>query len=147
MQAKLHYARAMEAHMAYTWVEDRMPPQHRQFHSQNLAFVPVTTLDGEGRPWGSLLSNMGERGFIASPDDTVLIVDAVINDGDPILDNIQHGANLIAGLGIELSTRRRNKFAGKIGTTARTGEALKLTLNVDQALGCACLRHAYMVLS
>ncbi|KAF7968243.1 hypothetical protein HWV62_31579 [Athelia sp. TMB] len=135
MQTKLNYARAMEAHMAYTWVEDRMSPQHRQFHSQNLAFVPVTTLDGEGRPWGSLLSNMGERGFIASPDDTVLIVDAVINDGDPIIDNIQHGANLIAGLGIELTTRRRNKFAGKIGTIARTGETLKLTLNIDQALG------------
>lgn len=137
MQAKLQFARAMEASMGYTWVEDCMPPEHRIFHSQKLAFVPVTTLDGEGRPWGSILSNMGQLGFIASPKETVLIVDAVLNEGDPIADNIMHGAKLVAGLGIELTTRRRNKFAGHIHAADSAEKALKLTLDVDEAIGYA----------
>lgn len=136
IQTKLQYDRAMAAAMAYTWVDDRMSPQHRIFHSQKLAFVPITTLDAEGRPWGSILSNMGELGFISSPNDTVLIVDAVLNDGDPIINNIAQGAKLIAGLGIELSSRRRNKFAGKISATNSSEKAIRLTLKVDQALGC-----------
>lgn len=135
IQTKLQYARAMDANAAYTWVDDRMPSQHRIFHSRNLIFVPITTLDATGRPWGSLLSRSGEPGFITSPDDSTLVIDAIISDGDPIADNVSQGMGLVAGLGIELSTRRRNKFAGKIVSTERTAKSMRLTLKVNQALG------------
>jgi len=138
IQAKLDYARAMDLYQGYTMVDDCLPLQHRIFHNKNVSFVPVTTLDGTGRPWGSLLSKSGESGFITSPDDTTLVMKADVGDGDPLIENISdasEGKKLIAGLGIDFSTRRRNKFAGRIASANRSGSSIELTLEINQALG------------
>jgi hypothetical protein len=138
IQAKLDYAHAMEMYQGYTMVEDCLPLQQRIFHNKNLSFVPITTLDATGRPWGSLLSKSGEPGFITSPDDTTLVMKVDVGVGDPIADNILYAREpkiLIAGLGIEFSTRRRNKFAGRIASTKRSGSSMELTLEINQALG------------
>lgn len=133
IQTKLGYARAMEIQQGYKWTSDYMPPQHRSFHSNKVAFVPLTTLDEQGRPWVSFLS--GDKGFVTSPSDTALRIRASVIPGDPILHNVKLDDGLIAGLGIELATRRRNKFGGKI-ISAKTQESrVDMTLLVDQALG------------
>jgi len=138
IQAKLDYARAMDMYQGYTMVDDCLPLQHRIFHNKNISFVPVTTLDNTGRPWGSLLSQSGEPGFITSPDDTTLIMKVNVGDGDPLTENISEaneGKKLIAGLGIDFSNRRRNKFAGRISSTKRLGSSMELTLKINQTLG------------
>ncbi|KAJ5387001.1 hypothetical protein N7509_009542 [Penicillium cosmopolitanum] len=102
-----------------------MPDQHRLFHTSNLNFIPVTTIDKHGRPWASIMAGPGgEIGFVTSPSRQTLSIVARLWDGDPILETVaawmkdsgiyETDSHLIAGLGIEFSTRRRNKFAGRI---------------------------------
>lgn len=60
--------------------------------------------------------------------------------GDPIVDNLdgieRDGKILIAGLGIEFSTRRRNKFAGSVYEIRKAGElARNIKIHVNQAIG------------
>lgn len=127
----------------YTLVRDHMPSQHRIFHASNIAFVPFTTLDSDGRPWVSLLSsNAGTAGFITGPSEVELRIDADVWEGDPItrnIDNFKHpfieGGPLVAGLGIEWASRRRNKFAGQLYEAKATGNHLYLGLRVTQTLG------------
>lgn len=136
VQTKLGYDRAMA--MEYLRVSDDLPIQHRIFHTKNLDMVPVTTLDSQGRPWGSILSDGGTRGFITSPEDNMLIINFGVIDGDPIVENLasaNEGKRLIAGLGIEFPTRRRNKFGGEITKAKRVNSSMELTLHVNQALG------------
>lgn len=135
VQDKLGFTQAMNVNQGYLWVNDYMPSQHRIFHSQRLAFVPVTTLDATGRPWGSLLTRLGSPGFITSPDENELVLKVDVVEGDPIFHNIDNGQNLIAGLGIEFSTRRRNKFAGRIKIAENINSSMQLTLDVNEALG------------
>ncbi|KAJ5988515.1 hypothetical protein N7481_003725 [Penicillium waksmanii] len=102
-----------------------MPDQHRLFHTSNLNFIPVTAIDKHGRPWASIMAGPGgEIGFVTSPSRQTLSIVASLWDGDPILETVaawmkdsgiyETDNHLIAGLGIEFSTRRRNKFAGRI---------------------------------
>lgn len=125
-----------------------MREQHRIFHTSNLPFIPVLTLDDSGRPWGSILAGQGGQiGFVKSPDSQTLIARVETWKGDPVHQTC--GAwlaqkpvgqlddrYLIAGIGIEFSTRRRNKFAGWISGVNRTGYlGYELTFRVNQALG------------
>lgn len=67
-------------------------------------------------------------------------------DGDPLLDTIKawleegqkaaSGRFLTAGLGIEFSTRRRNKFAGVIqNVKRRTNLEYQIDFEIMEALG------------
>ncbi|KAJ5259629.1 hypothetical protein N7478_012610 [Penicillium angulare] len=130
-------------------VAKRMPEQHRIFHTSNLRLIPITTVDENGRPWASILT--GERGgigFIESPDPITLSITAQLWDGDPFQDTASAWKKaelstrgnadrfLTAGLGIEFSTRRRNKFAGQIMNICQpTKFSVRLDINVNQALG------------
>jgi hypothetical protein len=61
-----------------------------------------------------------------------------IGEGDPIAENISDANEenkLIAGLGIDFSSRRRNKFAGKIASVKRSGSSMEMSLEINQALG------------
>ncbi|KAM0263890.1 hypothetical protein ACHAQJ_000925 [Trichoderma viride] len=147
MQTKLGYADAMSS----TWhlIENSMREQHRIFHTSNLPFIPITTLDDEGRPWASLVAGSdGEIGFVEGPDLKTLIVNARLWPGEPLLDTLNkwvdgNGQNpttperyLTAGLGIEFTTRRRNKFAGFIQDVKRTTDMdFRLSLQVNQTTG------------
>lgn len=139
IHSRLNYTGPMA--MAYTWIQDSMPEQHRVFHSKNLPFVPLTTLDNDGRPWSCIAAGKdGKPGFISSPNESELDLDVKSWPGDPLLDNLDqipsHGKALIAGIGIEFSTRRRNKFAGSVFEVQKTGYlSRRIRLRVNQAIG------------
>ena len=140
IQKKLGYEGPMA--MAFTWIEAEMPEQHRTFHTTRLPFIPVTTLDAEGRPWSCILAgSSGEPGFVSSPREDRLDMDVRVWEGDPFKDNInlfeREEKLLIAGIGIEFSTRRRNKFAGYITDVRKHGDTYQFKTTVNQAIGCA----------
>ncbi|KAG5220386.1 PNPOx domain-containing protein [Salix suchowensis] len=138
IQEKLGYRAAMA--MAFAAIDGDMPEQHREFYVTKLPFVPVTTLDGLGRPWGSILAGAnGEPGFIQSPSDVKLVLDTRVWEGDPLLQNSdlfgKKDKMLVAGIGVEFSTRRRNKFAGWISKLEKKGQQIQLQLDVNEAIG------------
>lgn len=108
-------------------IRDFMPEQHRAFFSA-LPFVVVGSVDGEGRPWATLLE--GPAGFLRSPDPRRLELGRLPDPGDPA------GAGLVEGaaaglLGIELATRRRNRLNGRVRDRHRDGFAVE----VEQSFG------------
>ncbi|KDN45806.1 hypothetical protein RSAG8_04639, partial [Rhizoctonia solani AG-8 WAC10335] len=134
MQFKLNYVQAVQ--FAYT-SRDHLPPQHRTFHTSNIAFLPLTTLDPESRPWVSLVSSKsGKPGFVESPSEVELVVNADVWDGDPVRENLREGkGKLVAGVGIEWATRRRNKVAGVLRNVGWDGTSMKLDMKVTRTLG------------
>ncbi|KAF9474413.1 hypothetical protein BDN70DRAFT_884841 [Pholiota conissans] len=122
-------------------IRGEMPEQHSTFYTTRLPFVPVCVLDDEGRPWGSILAGGdGKPGFIRHPRYDTLSIEARLWKGDPFhkavdITDYENGSKLIAGIGVEVSTRRRNKFAGGItGVDVRDGD-LSLQLVVNEAIG------------
>lgn len=137
IQEKLGFAEAVT--MAYTLIKGEMPDQHREFHTTRLPFIPVVTLDAQGRPWTSIFAgHSGEPGFASSPTPSRLDMDIRVWNGDPFLENAKlfDGKRmLIAGIGIEFSTRRRNKFAGYITHMEQLGDTFHLKTIVNEAIG------------
>ena len=129
--------------MSYTYISSYMPEQHRVFHTSNVPFFPVTILDEGGRPWGSVFAGKGgEAGFVKSPDEGSMSMDLASWEGDPLLENLRgqkskKGKMLVAGIGIELLTRRRNKFAGWIESfpVENSVTNVHLEMHVNQSLG------------
>jgi hypothetical protein len=125
----------------YQYIDCDLPADHAKFHSTRLPFVPVITLDSAGRPWGSILAGSdGKPGFIKNSRYSVLSVEANVWPGDPLLETAKTFGNgdsemLVAGIGIEFPTRRRNKFAGKVTSLQRNGETFSLDLTVNEAIG------------
>jgi hypothetical protein len=129
-----------------------LDPDHALFHSTRLPFMPVTTLDSEGRPWGSILaSENGLPGshFIKNSRYTTLTIRAKVWEGEPFLENAKlfrdvgegeqerEGRMLIAGIGLEFPTRRRNKLAGWVSKLEKKdNDIFELELTVNQSLGC-----------
>ncbi|KAF8965849.1 hypothetical protein BDZ97DRAFT_737287 [Flammula alnicola] len=128
---------------AHLWssISGEMPEQHSTFYTTRLPFVPVCILDDEGRPWGSILAGKdGKPGFIHHPKYNTLSIEAKLWTGDPFLKVVknfdrENGSTVIAGIGVEVSTRRRNKFAGNVTKMAVTEGSLSIELTVNEALG------------
>ncbi len=104
-----------------------MPDQHREFYAR-LPFVVAAARDPAGRPWATLL--VGPPGFVQSPDDRGLTFATGILPGDALQDSLSAGAEL-GLLGIELSTRRRNRVNGTITETG----ANVIKFEVSQSFG------------
>jgi predicted pyridoxine 5'-phosphate oxidase superfamily flavin-nucleotide-binding protein len=104
-----------------------MPDQHRSFFA-GLPFVLVGSVDEEGWPVASVLS--GEPGFVQSPDAVTLDIAARPASGDPLASALKLGTRL-GMLGIDLSTRRRNRVNGEIVRVDAEG----FSLHVDQSFG------------
>lgn len=98
-------------------IREFFPEQHRQFFAQ-LPYAIVGTVDTEGNPWASIL--VGKPGFLSSPDDRTLRVDARPLFGDPLATTLKAGID-IGFLGIELHTRRRNRMNGVVAVTHTDG--------------------------
>jgi uncharacterized protein len=98
-------------------IRDYLLEQHRQFFAQ-LSYVIVGTVDVSGSPWASIL--VGEPGFLSSPDDRTLRVNAKPLFGDPLATTLTNGID-IGLLGIELHTRRRNRLNGTVTATYTEG--------------------------
>lgn len=108
-------------------VRDHLTEQHRDFFGM-LPFVVLGSVDPDGRPWASIVA--GDTGFLSTPNDRQLRVAARPILGDPLLRSLRTGSR-IGGLGIQLETRRRNRFTGRVGAVDETG----FTLSVDQTFG------------
>jgi len=104
-----------------------MPDQHRDFFNQ-LPFLVVGAVDGEGWPWASLLP--GHPGFMKSPDPATLDIASLGADHDPLRACLKPGAQL-GLLGIEMHSRRRNRLNGRISSLNDNG----FSLAVDQSFG------------
>ncbi len=87
-----------------------LPEQHREFFPL-LPYLFTATSDAQGWPMGTVLT--GAPGFVTSPDPTTLRIDAAPCEGDPAAPGFAAGAE-IGLLGIDLSTRRRNRANGRI---------------------------------
>lgn len=119
--------RAQMAEMGPRVIRDHLPEQHRQFFNA-LPFVVVGSVDGQCRPWASIL--VGAPGFLHSADPGHLTVAARPVEGDPLERNLQVGAPL-GFLGIELATRRRNRMSGHVTSSDSAGFGVR----VDQSMG------------
>ncbi|GLA03050.1 hypothetical protein AnigIFM60653_002646 [Aspergillus niger] len=150
IQRQLGYATAVSSH--WTAVENQLREQHQLFHTSNLPFIPLTTTDADGRPWAGIVAgSTGTIGFVESPSLKSLVFRAKLWDGDPMLETLREWKLLeddqikgpilqerllTAGLGIEFSTRRRNKFAGKIDMVkARSDQDYDFGVEITEALG------------
>jgi predicted pyridoxine 5'-phosphate oxidase superfamily flavin-nucleotide-binding protein len=109
-------------------IRDHMPEQHRAFFAA-LSFMVVGLADQNGHPWATTLS--GPPGFMHSADEKLLTIKAWLDPGDPLHSCIRDGAP-IGGLGIELSTRRRNRINGRIENCI-VGEGF--SIRVQQSFG------------
>jgi ferredoxin-NADP reductase/predicted pyridoxine 5'-phosphate oxidase superfamily flavin-nucleotide-binding protein len=96
-------------------VRPYLPEQHRAFHT-SLPFLVAAARDARGRPWATLLT--GPEGFVTSPDPRSLAIAARPAAGDALEDALVDGADL-GLLGIEFSTRRRNRLNGRIARDGR----------------------------
>lgn len=111
-------------------IRPAMPDQHRAFFSL-LPYLFVATTDLHGAPMASVLT--GPAGFVQSPDPATLRIGALAAPGDPAAPNFYDGS-AIGLLGLDLSTRRRNRANGRV----KALDAQGLTVAIDQSFGnCA----------
>jgi predicted pyridoxine 5'-phosphate oxidase superfamily flavin-nucleotide-binding protein len=89
-----------------------MPEQHRAFFPL-LPYVFTATLDASGAPVASML--WGPPGFAHSPDPQTLRLDALPAADDPAAFGVAAGQP-IGLLGLDLSTRRRNRANGHVAS-------------------------------
>lgn len=108
-------------------IRDHMPDQHRAFYQQ-LPFILVGHADDKGWPWASIL--FGEPGFMVSEDAKTLNIQTTPVKGDPLADSLKPEVKL-GLLGIELTTRRRNRLAAQVQSVSK--DNIKIT--VDQSFG------------
>ncbi|CAA7271302.1 unnamed protein product [Cyclocybe aegerita] len=139
VRQKLGYDKIPSTAYLYTSIQGDMPEQHSTFYSTRLPFLPACTLGPDGRPWGSILAGKdGDLAFISHPRYNTLTMEAKLWDGEPFLQNAKNHEEdvmLIAGIGVELSTRRRNKFAGYITKLKIEGGIANIELFVNEAIG------------
>ncbi|MDR6857608.1 pyridoxamine 5'-phosphate oxidase family protein [Variovorax guangxiensis] len=126
LQARAGIAERM-AEIGPRVLRHHMPEQHRSFFAQ-LPFLIAGSLDGEGRPWASVLA--AAPGFAHSPDPRHLRIDALPLAGDPLAAALAVGAPL-GLLGIEPHTRRRNRMNG----TVEALDARGFSVEVGQSFG------------
>jgi ferredoxin-NADP reductase/predicted pyridoxine 5'-phosphate oxidase superfamily flavin-nucleotide-binding protein len=112
---------------AIAGIRDHMPDQHRQFF-EDLPFFFIGALDAAGQPWATVLAS--DPGFIAAPDAHTLDIDGGMLAGDPLQGQLRAGDH-IGGLGLQPTTRRRNRVNGVI---ASAGED-RLRIAVEQSFG------------
>lgn len=84
--------------------------QHRQFYP-SLPFVVLGAIDAVGDVWATLRG--GKPGFLLSPDPSRLHLDIPRDPADPA-DSGMDDVDPIALLGIDLTTRRRNRLNGTV---------------------------------
>lgn len=108
-------------------IRNYMPAQHRQFFNE-LPFLLIGSVDADGQPWATI--RIGRPGFLTTPDPRTLHIAGASLPGNPLQGRLNAGA-FIGALGIQLTTRRRNRVNGMI-TTADDGG---LTMAVSQSFG------------
>lgn len=108
-------------------IRDYMPDQHREFFTQ-LPMIIMGAQDSVGDLWATAL--FGKPGFIQSPTERLLTIDARLPSDDPLASSLYPGSR-VGLLGIQFDTRRRNRANGTIAQYS--GE--RITLSVEQSFG------------
>jgi predicted pyridoxine 5'-phosphate oxidase superfamily flavin-nucleotide-binding protein len=126
MQARAGVRDRVEV-MGRRMLRSTLPEQHRELFG-SLPTLWVGSLDAAGRPWASLL--VGQPGFVDTPDDRHLRVQARPGFGDPLQANLAVGVPL-GLLSLEPATRRRNRLNGTVVALGTEG----FTVEVDQSFG------------
>ena len=108
-------------------IRDFMPNQHREFYNA-IPFMMIGSVDADGDVWASMVT--GEPGFMTSPDPRELSVDFPLDPTDPVSAGLKDG-DAIGMLGIELSTRRRNRMNGTVHSASTAG----FTVHVGHSFG------------
>ncbi|KAF0692457.1 Aste57867_16468 [Aphanomyces stellatus] len=122
-------------------ISDEMPYQHSSFFS-HLPYFAITTLDGHGRPWATIVSGPPSAPPVRAVSDTELHVRSQLAPDDPfgaacVATKDANTTRLWAGLGVDFTNRRRNKVAGVVTSSsfdATTG-ALAATLTTNDNMG------------
>jgi uncharacterized protein len=109
------------------FIRDHLTDQHRGFYPR-LPFVALGAVDARGDVWATLRAH--RPGFLSSPDPMHLHLALPRDPADPADGGMKNG-DAIALLGIDLSTRRRNRLNG---TIHRSGPD-SFTIAVEQAYG------------
>ncbi|KAJ3241589.1 hypothetical protein HDU81_000128 [Chytriomyces hyalinus] len=120
-------------------VSDDMPDQHASFFA-NLPYVAVSAIDGEGRPWTTLLVADPSAGtpIIRISLPATLEARSSLPRDDPFARCMQvkeNGNKLFAMLGIDFTNRKRNRAAGVVTEFKGTAEAFCMTLVTTENLG------------
>lgn len=108
-------------------IRGHMPEEHRELF-QKLPFMLLGALDGQQRPWASML--VGAPGFVTAPDAHSLRIGTAPDPQDALADAVRAGAQ-VGLLGIELTTRRRNRMNGPV---VERGEG-HFRVSVQQSFG------------
>ncbi len=108
-------------------IRDFMPDQHRQFFAQ-LSYIFIGAVDAAGWPLATLL--WGPPGFVQSTGPVTLHIAALPDSGDPAAQALAPDRE-IGILGIDFSTRRRNRANGHITSRAAGG----IDVAVSQSFG------------
>jgi ferredoxin-NADP reductase/predicted pyridoxine 5'-phosphate oxidase superfamily flavin-nucleotide-binding protein len=98
------------AEWAGGFIRDYLPEQHRAFHT-SLPFLIVSGGDDAGRTWITLVE--GPDGYATSPDPRLVHLETQLGADDPLAAAFNTGTD-VGVLGIELATRRRNRFSGRV---------------------------------
>jgi uncharacterized protein len=96
--------------------------QHREFYPL-LPFIVLGTVDPAGDAWATLRA--GRPGFLSSPDTKMLSFDLGRDANDPADVGMNDGDS-VGALGIDLSTRRRNRLNGTIRRNGDKGFAIEV---------------------
>ena len=114
---------------------------------EQLPFLPLTTLDDAGRPWGSLLMLDGSAGFLMPrPDDSGedeehgVVVRARVPQDTPLRQALARAEEkqevLCAAVGVMLHNRRRNKFEGRLVDAKQLEEdVVEFTIDHTSTMG------------
>lgn len=127
------------------FVEADMPAEHANFYSE-LPYLPLATLDANGRPWVNLLVTQAQGdasiGIKVVGQNQLSVVAEAVSD-DPFIRALRQTQlalakerALFAGVGIDFSNRRRNKFSGHINSAElEPSGRFSLELSSEQHLG------------
>jgi predicted pyridoxine 5'-phosphate oxidase superfamily flavin-nucleotide-binding protein len=126
LQARVGEREKVEA-LGQRVIRNYMPEQHRRFYA-GLEMLVVGTVDDDGWPWSTVIP--GRAGFVTATDEKTLVVRQKPNEMDRASPGLQVG-HVVGILGIDLSTRRRNRLNGRIIVSDGAGFAVA----VDQSFG------------
>ena len=127
VQERVGVRATLDARVRKAGIRDYMPDQHRQFFNE-LPFLLIGSTDADGQPWATM--QLGRPGFLTTPDSRTLHIAGASLPGNPLQGRLNTGA-FIGALGIQLTTRRRNRVNGVITIADHEG----LTVAVRQSFG------------
>ena len=109
-------------------IRDHIIDQHKEFF-EGLSYVFVALHDGDAKPWVSLVQ--GPAGFINSSDKKTLNLTGEVIASDALGLQTNEGEP-IGVVGLDLSTRRRNRLNGNLNGGSKKDY---LSISVEHSFG------------